>query len=133
MKGWKPFILKWRTFGPTLPFFLQKVVPRKWRTFGPTLRFFLQKVVPRKSTHQLHWCDSSNPFNTSNLKCNILESSDTLIWMSFHLKEHTKMVNIDWSSLQSKSKKDVNFNVTDVNLDEGLKTLHSKKVDFRTN
>ena len=43
------------------------------------------------------------------------------------------MVNIDWSSLQSKSKKDVNFNVTDVNLDEGLKTLHSKMEYLRTN
>ena len=43
------------------------------------------------------------------------------------------MVNIDWLSLQSKSKKDVNFNVTDVNLDEGLKTLHSKMEYLRTN
>ena len=62
--------------------------------------------------------------------------------MSFHLKEHTKMVNIDRNAvsasslllgLQSKSKKDVNFNVTDVNLDEGLKTLHSKIKYLRTN
>ena len=46
------------------------------------------------------------------------------------------------SSLQSKSKKDsmeyavlteLNFNVTDVNLDEGLKNHHSKMEYLRTN
>ena len=54
--------------------------------------------------------------------------------MSFNLKKNTKMVNIDrhavsasslLSSLQLKSNKDVYLNVTDVNLDEELKTLHS--------